>query len=46
VYDLDYVIAVDAGRGRAVKRPAFLPGRLVRSFDITHNETQDGTGHS
>jgi len=44
VYDLDYVVAVDAGRGRTVKRAAsFLPGRLARSFDITYNKTQDGS---
>lgn len=44
VYDLDYVVAVDAGRGRTVKRGAsFLPVRLARSFDITYNRTQDGS---
>jgi predicted acylesterase/phospholipase RssA len=44
VYDLDYVVAVDAGRGRKVKPAAsFLPGRLARSFDITYNKTQDGS---
>ncbi|MGW4420479.1 patatin-like phospholipase family protein [Streptosporangium sp. NPDC004631] len=44
VYDLDYVIAVDAGRGQTVKTGAsFLPGRLARSFDITYNKTQDGS---
>ena len=44
VYDLDYLIAIDAGRGRTIKRAgSFLPGRLARSFDITYNKTQDGS---
>jgi NTE family protein len=44
VYDLDYVVAVDAGRGRTVKRGAsFLPVRLARSFDISYNKAQDST---
>lgn len=44
VYELDYIIAVDAGRGRATKKAApFLPGRLMRSFDVTYNKTQDGS---
>lgn len=43
VYDLDYIIAVDAGVGRMVKNsPNFLPGRLARSFGIVHTRSQDG----
>ncbi|MGW3993196.1 patatin-like phospholipase family protein [Amycolatopsis sp. NPDC004772] len=43
VYDLDYLIAVDAGRGRTRKsRPAYLLGRLQRSFDIAYAKAQDG----
>ncbi len=42
-YQLDYVIAADAGRGRAADSTArFLPARLARSFDITYRKTQDG----
>lgn len=42
VYDLDYIIAVDAGRGRGERTPArFLTGRLTHSFDITHTKSQD-----
>ncbi|MGR0221565.1 patatin-like phospholipase family protein [Agromyces sp. ZXT2-6] len=42
VFDLDYIVAVDAGRGR-VERPAarFMVGRLAQSFDITHTKSQD-----
>ncbi len=44
VYNLDYIIAVDAGRGRTTKHGTwFWPGRLARSFDITYNKTQDGS---
>ena len=43
VYELDYVIAADAGRGRPADSTArFLPARLARSFDITYRKTQDG----
>lgn len=43
VHDLDYIIAVDAGVGRTVKKsPNFLPGRLARSFGIVHTRSQDG----
>lgn len=43
VYDLDYIVAVDAGRGRQHKvTPNVLPLRLARSFDITYAKTQDG----
>lgn len=43
VYDLDFVIAVDAGRGRGVTAGAarFGPKRLAQSFDITHTKSQD-----
>jgi NTE family protein len=44
VYPLNYLIAVDAGRGRARKRGlSFLPARLNRSMDITYSRAQDGT---
>lgn len=43
VYDLDYVIAIDAGRGRTSKVTGnTTPFRLARSFDITYAKTQDG----
>lgn len=43
VYDLDVVIAIDAGRGRGVTAGAakFAPKRLAQSFDITHTKSQD-----
>lgn len=43
VFDLDHIIAVDAGRGRAGSRAAarFMLGRLGQSFDITHTKSQD-----
>ncbi|RSN64691.1 hypothetical protein DMH08_17115 [Actinomadura sp. WAC 06369] len=42
VYDLDYIFAIDAGRGRKTKHGApYLLPRLARSFDITYNKTQD-----
>ncbi len=44
VYDLDYLIAVDAGTGRTAPRaPNFMPGRLKRSFEIAHTRNQDGS---
>jgi NTE family protein len=44
VYDVDYVIAVDAGPGRtAPQAPTFMPGRLKRSFEIAHTRNQDGS---
>jgi predicted acylesterase/phospholipase RssA len=44
VYDLDYLIAVDAGTGRTAPRaPNFLLGRLKRSFEIAHTRNQDGS---
>lgn len=43
VYDLDYVIAVDAGIGRAAPRaPNFWPGRMKRTLEIAHIRAQDG----
>jgi len=43
VYDLDHVIAVDAGVGRSPKlAPNFMTGRLLRSFEIAHTRSQDG----
>jgi NTE family protein len=42
VYDLDYIIAVDSGRGRDERNASrFLAQRLARSFDITHTKSQD-----
>ena len=42
VYNLDYIIAVDAGRGRGARTASrFLTGRLAQSFDITHTKSQD-----
>jgi predicted acylesterase/phospholipase RssA len=44
VYDLDYIIAVDAGQGSQTRRaPTFMPGRLKRSFDIAYRRAQDGS---
>ena len=43
-HDLDYVIAVDAGRRRSPKpTSALTPFRLARRFDITYNRTQDAS---
>lgn len=42
VYDLDYLIAVDAGRGRTTRGPArYWPLRMKQTFDITYGKTQD-----
>lgn len=42
VYDLDYLIVADAGRGRSARRAGrFLPTRLKQTFDITYGKTQD-----
>jgi NTE family protein len=44
VYDLDYIIAVDAGQGQRIRTaPNFMPGRLKRSFDIAYRKAQDGS---
>lgn len=43
-YDLDFLIAADAGRGRSDRRAArFLVSRLSKSFDITYSKTQDAS---
>jgi predicted acylesterase/phospholipase RssA len=43
VYDLDYVIACDAGTGMPdPSNGRFLPTRLPRAFNITYRKTQDG----
>lgn len=42
VYDLDYLLVADAGRGRsAVKAARFWPTRMKQSFEITHTKSQD-----
>ncbi len=42
VYDLEYLIAVDAGRGRATRGAArYWPLRMKQAFDITYGKTQD-----
>jgi predicted acylesterase/phospholipase RssA len=42
VYDIDYLISVDAGRGRFQARGGeFFPARLRRSFEISHGRNQD-----
>lgn len=44
VYDVDSLIAVDAGAGRsAPPAPNFMLGRLKRSFEIAHKRNQDGS---
>jgi predicted acylesterase/phospholipase RssA len=41
-YDLDYLIAVDAGIGRFMRGPArFFVPRLIRSFQIIYGKAQD-----
>jgi len=43
VYDLNYIIAVDAGGGKvARKSPNFMLGRIARSFSVVHARSQDG----
>jgi predicted acylesterase/phospholipase RssA len=43
VYDLDYLIAIDAGRGKVVVKPhRTLLLRLAQSFEIAHTKAQDG----
>lgn len=42
VYDLDYVIACDAGRGQLpLAAGHFAAARLKRSFDVVHKRSQD-----
>ena len=44
VYDLDYIIAVDAEQARLVRAaPNFMPGRLWRTFQIAYRRAQDGS---
>jgi NTE family protein len=44
VYELDYIIACDAGRGKpAVTASPLMPRRLKRSFEITYRRAQDAT---
>ena len=44
VYDLPYLIAVDAGAGRTMsKAPNFMYGRMKRTLEIAHTRAQDGT---
>ena len=44
VYNLDFIVAIDAGPGRAAPRaPNFMVGRLKRSFEIAHTRNQDGS---
>lgn len=41
-YELDYLIAADAGPGRSVEPAArFMLGRLKQAFAITHTKAQD-----
>lgn len=43
VYDLDYLIISDAGRGKRVtESSSYFHTRLKRSFDITYEKSQDG----
>lgn len=42
VYDVDYLLVADAGRGRSPRTAArFWPCRMKQSFDIVHTEAQD-----
>jgi hypothetical protein len=45
VYELDYLIAADAGQGRSVggDAPRFWPGRMKRAFEIMHAKSQDAS---
>jgi predicted acylesterase/phospholipase RssA len=44
VYQLDYIIAVDAGQGQQIRTaPNFMPWRLKRTFDIAYRRAQDGS---
>lgn len=43
VYDIDYLIAVDAGRGRVERSPArHFASRLQQTLEISHGRVQDG----
>ncbi|ETT25791.1 patatin-like phospholipase family protein [Rhodococcus ruber] len=42
VYDVDYLIVSDAGRGKTIKSSSnYMHKRLPRVFDITYGKTQD-----
>ncbi|MET9617514.1 patatin-like phospholipase family protein [Kitasatospora indigofera] len=42
--DIRYIISCDAGRGAlAHPGPHFWPGRMARSFEITHRKAQDAS---
>jgi NTE family protein len=44
VYDVDYIIASDAGRGRlAIANGHFAASRMRRSFDVTYRRAQDAS---
>jgi NTE family protein len=44
VYDVDYIIASDAGRGRlAIANGHFAASRMKRSFDVTYRRAQDAS---
>ncbi|USI93016.1 patatin-like phospholipase family protein [Rhodococcus pyridinivorans] len=43
VYDLDYLIVSDAGRGKTLTESShYFHKRLKRTFDITYEKSQDG----
>lgn len=43
VYELDYIVACDAGRQEeGASNAKMWPARMKRSFDITYRKTQDG----
>lgn len=42
IYDVDYIISCDAGRGQLAPRaPRFLVGRTARAFEIIHTQAQN-----
>jgi NTE family protein len=44
VYDVDYIIACDAGRGRLpMANGHFATSRMKRSFDVTYRRAQDAS---
>lgn len=44
VYDVPYLIAVDAGAGRTMSKPPnFMYGRMKRTLEVAHTRAQDGT---
>jgi len=43
-YELDYLVAVDAGRGKLpLSRGHFVAARLKRSFEVTYRRAQDAS---